>query len=150
MKQGRQEAPLITTDTFDDTLAIANTMTDSDESLRYYTPARVDDSGEIAPVQYTPKQREMNVKVERREQHNQMLHSGKRVELEKFQYEKTDDHDSCTNDPTWQAEAVSKKTVVDLKKELKVHGLKVGGRKAELVERLLRHYEGCHAEKDDV
>ena len=73
LKRGRQEASVITKETLDDTLAIANTMADRDELLRYYTPARVDDSGEIALVQYTPKQMEMNVNVKRREQHNQML-----------------------------------------------------------------------------
>ena len=73
LKRWRQEASVITKETLDDTLAIANSLADRDELLRYYTPARVDDSGEIAPMQYTPKQMEMNVNVKRREQHNQML-----------------------------------------------------------------------------
>ena len=119
---------MITKETLDGTLPIANIMAEKNELLRNYNPARVDDSDEIAPVQYTPKQMEMNVKVKRQEQHNQKLQSGKRLELETFQHEKTDDNNSCTNDPTWEAEAILKKTVVDLK-ELKVFGLKVGGRK---------------------
>ena len=148
LKRGRQEPPVIPKATLDDTHAIANTMLNGEQLLRYYTPARVDESGEIEPVKYTPKPREMDVKVKRREQHNHTLESGERVELEKFYDDKTDENNSCTEPPSWEPAEVSEKLKEDLKDELRLHELKVGGKKAELVARLLKHYDECHKVND--
>ena len=76
-----------------------------------------------------------------------MLATGKCQELVKYDRNKKNDVEndhSCSVAPQYYEEDLQDLKVKELKDDLKAHKLKVGGKKQQLFERLLKHYQECH------
>lgn len=103
LKRGRKEHPAITRETLDDTLAIACTMPNRDDLLRCCTPSRVDESGEVVPVDYKLKPRQIETELQRRDQLSEAPVTGKRVKLTSYQ---NDVQESCAVIPAHDERSV--------------------------------------------
>ena len=137
-------APSIKKQVLEDTLEIAKLMPNSEELINYFTPTSIDDSGEIKHIQHIPNYGKITVKLNRRNQFKSMLRTNEIVSLEKYPRKGSEEKDDeeCDVEKAYTIYKIKNELkVVDLKKELKNHGKKVGGRKAELIQRLLDHYE---------
>ena len=126
-------------------MEIAKLLPNSEELLNYYAPTTVDDSGEIKYIHHVPNYSKITTKLTRRNQFKSMLKTNEIVELEKYlrKHKKEDDEDEdCDVDKKYSTHQI--KTTLkctELKAELKNHGLKGTGIKADLQKRLIDHYE---------
>ena len=82
-----------------------------------------------------------------------MLAIGKCQELQKYDRNKknaVENEESCSVVLQFYEEELQNLKVKELKEDLKAPKLKVGGKKQEAYERLLKHYQECHEDDSEM
>ena len=149
VRRDRKSHPVIPRETLNDTLEIVKFFPNSQELLQYYTPAEVDESGEIKQVKNTHNYSKILTKLKRREQFKEMLRTNNRVELEKYEREKKTDAESCSADIGITIHQISGSLAKDLKQELKKHGVKgIHKKKRELQRIYKEHLKSMHDQEE--
>ena len=150
LKISRKPNPSIKKETLRDTLEIAKLLSNAEDLMKYYTPTEIDESGEIKYVPCTHNYKFITTKIERRLQFQSMLEDGKARELTKYERKsKADESEECDAHLKYTMHDLNNKNlkVCELKEELKNHGKKRTGKKADLLQRLIEHYK-IHLDSD--
>ena len=139
-----KEEPVITRETLNDTLAIAKMFPNRQQLLDYYSPRKIDESGQLVQLHSCKNNHEsIRIKLRRRQQWREILSTNETVELEKYPQRQANIVDCQV--PVEHRSELHKLGCKELKKQLRKHSLKVSGKKKELIQTLKTHIETFHS-----
>ena len=147
LRRERKPFPVIQREKLNDTLEVVKFFPNSQELTRYYTPAEIDDSGEIKPVKCVHNYSKIVTKMVRREQHLEMLQTDTIIDLEQYEQKQQAPPESCNAKIKIRSHQIDAATGKALKEALRLHSVAGGSKKRKELQRLYReHIENLHAE----
>ena len=144
LRRDRVSFPPIKRDTLKDTLEIVNFFENAEELRQYYTPAEIDESGEVKKVPATHNYGKITTKIVRRQQFERMLETNQAEELDPYERKEAGEDSGCSVDVQVQIYDVDSETATKVRDELKNHGLSTSGIGTVVRQRWRDHLRDYH------